>query len=93
LIWLLFALYGIYAAATEGVAKAWISDLIAEDARGTALGLFSMCVSFAVMLGSFLAGLLWDSFGSSVPFLLSAGVSLIIGVAILAQKAEAQIPQ
>jgi len=30
-IWLLFALYGIYAASTEGVVKAWVSDLIPDE--------------------------------------------------------------
>jgi MFS family permease len=81
-IWLLFALYGIYAASTEGVSKAWISDLIPNELRGSAIGLITMLSSFAIMLGSFLTGILWDQFGSQVPFLLSAIVSLIIAVII-----------
>jgi MFS family permease len=81
-IWLLFALYGIYAASTEGVSKAWISDLIPNELRGSAIGLITMLSSFAIMLGSFLTGILWDQFGSRVPFLLSAIVSLIIAVII-----------
>jgi MFS family permease len=81
-IWLLFALYGIYAASTEGVSKAWISDLIPNELRGSAIGLLTMLSSFAIMLGSFLTGILWDQFGSQVPFLLSAIVSLIIAVII-----------
>jgi predicted MFS family arabinose efflux permease len=38
------------------------------------------------MLGSFTAGILWDKFGSSVPFLLSAIVSLVIALLIFIQK-------
>jgi MFS family permease len=86
LIWLLFALYGIYAASTEGISKAWVSDLIPDEQRGSAIGLLTMLSSFSIMLGSFLTGILWDRFGSSVPFLLSAVVSLIIAFIIFFQK-------
>jgi MFS family permease len=85
-IWILFTLYGFYSAATEGVSKAWVSDLLPDERRGTAIGLVTMLSGFAIMLGSFTAGFLWDEFGSTVPFLLSAIVSLIIGVIILAIK-------
>lgn len=80
LVWILFALYGIYAASTEGVSKAWVSDMVPDEFRGTAIGLLTMLSSFAVMIGSILAGFLWDSFGAHVPFLLSAIVSLIIAI-------------
>jgi len=85
-IWLLFALYGIYAASTEGISKAWVSDLIPDEQRGTAIGLLTMLSSFSVMLGSFLTGILWDQFGSSVPFLVSAVVSIIIALIVFLQK-------
>jgi len=86
LIWLLFALYGIYAASTEGISKAWVSDLIPDEQRGSAIGLLTMLSSLSVMLGSFLTGILWDKFGSSVPFLVSAVVSFIIASVIFLQK-------
>ena len=86
IIWGLFALYGIYTAATEGVSKAWVSDLIPNEQRGSGIGLLTMLSSFAVMLGSFTAGILWDKFGSSVPFLFSAIASLVIAFFIFIQK-------
>lgn len=86
LSWILFALYGIYAASTEGVSKAWISDLIPSEQRGSAIGLLTMLSSFSVMLGSFLTGILWDRFGSSFPFLLSAISSLLIAMIIHFKK-------
>jgi len=86
LIWILFALYGIYAASTEGVSKAWISDLIPSEQRGSAIGLLTMLSSFSVMLGSFLTGILWDRFGSSFPFLLSAISSLLLAMIIHFKK-------
>jgi MFS family permease len=85
-IWILFAFYGIYAASTEGVSKAWISDLIPNEQRGSAIGLLTMLSSFAIMIGSFLTGVLWDKFGSSIPFLLSASVSLIIAFLIFTNR-------
>ncbi len=82
-IWILFALYGIYAASTEGVSKAWISDLIPKEQRGSAIGLLTMLTSFSVMIGSFLTGILWDKFGSQIPFLFSAIISLFIGTFLI----------
>ena len=82
-IWILFTFYGIYAASTEGVSKAWVSDLIPNELRGSAIGLLTMLSSFAVMIGSFLTGVLWDKFGSEIPFIISASVSLLIAFVIL----------
>lgn len=79
-IWILFSLYGLYAASTEGVSKAWISDLISNEQRGTAIGLLTMLSGLSTMFGSFLTGILWDRFGSSIPFLISAIISLIISL-------------
>jgi MFS family permease len=86
LMWFLFALYGIYASATEGIAKAWISDLIPNEYRSSAIGLLTMLSSFAVMLGSILTGFLWDQFGSAVPFYISSAVSLVICVILMKSK-------
>lgn len=83
LIWGFFVLYGLYAASTEGVAKAWVSDLIPDNVRGTAIGLLTMLSSFAMMLGSFITGVLWDQFGSSIPFMVSSIVSLIVAIVFL----------
>lgn len=88
IIWILFALYGIYAAATEGVAKAWVSDLIPDQSRGTAIGLLTMLSSIAIMAGSLLTGILWDQFGAQVPFFLSSGVSSVVVVLFISLKTK-----
>ncbi len=87
-IWVLFALYGIYAASTEGVVKAWVSDLIPDEQRGSGIGLLTMFTSLSIMLGSFIAGVLWDQFGSIVPFLLSSVVSAVVASSFLILKKE-----
>ncbi|MGE5399488.1 MAG: MFS transporter [Ignavibacteriales bacterium] len=86
LMWALFALYGIYAAFTEGITKAWVADLIPDRSRGSAIGLLTMLSSFAIMAGSVLTGVLWDAFGSSVPFYISSAVSLIVAVTLFSSK-------
>lgn len=82
LLWLLFALYGIYAASTEGVSKAWISDLISDESKGTAMGLATLIMGICVMTGSFLTGIIWDKFGSQIPFIISASVSFVLGILV-----------
>ncbi len=83
LMWFLFGLYGFYAAASEGVTKAWVSDLIPGELRGTAIGLITTCISLAAMSGSVLTGVLWDSFGAQVPFVISSIVSALIAFLLL----------
>ena len=83
---IMFVLYGIYAASTEGIAKAWISDLIPDEHRGTAIGILTMTTSIALISGSFLAGLLWDKSGSFVPFLLSSIISILVAVLLFLVK-------
>jgi MFS family permease len=85
-LWILFGLYGIYAASTEGVVKAWISDLVPDNQRGSAIGLVTMFSGFAVMAGSVAAGFLWDQFGASVPLAVSSVVSIIIAIVLSVKK-------
>jgi len=77
---ILFALYGVYAASTEGITKAWISDLVPDEMRGTAIGLLTMLSSFAVMFGSFFAGILWDVISPNAPFYFSGVVALLLAI-------------
>lgn len=85
-IWLLFAFYGIYSAATDGVTKAWVSDIVPSSYRGSAIGLLTMCSSIAVLLGNLFTGLLWDAYGSAIPFLVSAVVSLVVAASLFLIK-------
>ncbi len=68
----LFALYGLFAAAYEGVTKAWLSVYLDDAHAGTGIGLYLSISSFAFLLGSAGTGLLWQSIGSSLTFSLIA---------------------
>ncbi len=73
----LFALYGCYAAATEGISKAWISNMVPKTETGTAIGTFTGLQSIAALIASSLTGFAWYSFGPKPAFLITAGVTLI----------------
>lgn len=73
----LFLLYGIYAASTEGISKAWISNLTNKKDTATAIGTYSGFQSICTLLASSLAGLIWFQFGAAAAFILS-GVSALL---------------
>jgi MFS family permease len=85
-IWTLFGLYGIYYAASEGVGKALIADLVAPARRGTAYGLYNAAVGLTAFPASLIAGILWQGafgwtgFGASAPFFFGAVMALLAGV-------------
>ncbi len=72
LVFVLFFVYGLFAAATDGLAKAWISHFAPVSDTGTAIGFFTSGQSIAGFCASSLAGLLWSLGGSQLPFLVSA---------------------
>ena len=71
-----FALYGIFTAMTAGVERAFVSEIAPKELKGTMLGLHSTIVGIALLPASVIAGLLWNEFGSVVPFAFGAGLSL-----------------
>jgi len=78
LFFVLFFLYGIYAAATEGISKAWISNIADKNDTAPAIGTFTGLQSICTMLASSLAGIIWYSYGSTVAFLLTAGMTFLV---------------
>ncbi|RYD89259.1 MAG: MFS transporter, partial [Sphingobacteriales bacterium] len=68
----LFFIYGLYAAATEGISKAWISNISDKKETATAIGTYSAFQSICSMLASSLMGLAWYLLGSSTAFMLTA---------------------
>lgn len=76
--WFLFFCYGIYAAATEGVAKAWISNLVPKVETASAIGLYTGLQSVAALFASSIAGLLWFRFNATIVFITAAIVALLV---------------
>ena len=85
LLFTAFFLYGIYAAATESIAKAWITNIADRNQTATAVGFYTSAQSLCALLASALAGLLW-SINSSVPFLFSAAAAFVLCFIFIFQK-------
>ncbi|MEZ4856460.1 MAG: MFS transporter [Gelidibacter sp.] len=79
----LFFIYGIYAAATEGISKAWISNISDKKDTATAIGMFSAFQSLSAMLASTMAGIIWYKFGASAVFITTGIATLIVILYVL----------
>ena len=82
-IWLLFASYGIYHGLVEGVARAFVADLVSEDRRGTAYGFFHGVVGVTLLPASLIAGWLWQTFSPAAPFYFGAGLAFLAMLGLL----------
>jgi len=77
---ILFFIYGIYAASSESISKAWITNIVAKDQIATAIGTFMAFNSIFMFLASTLAGLIWVFAGAKYTFALSAGAAVLIAI-------------
>jgi len=82
--WLLFGLYGIPYAATEGMTRAYVCDLAGPGRRATVLGGYTFVLGLAALPSSALAGVLWDTVSHAAPFALSAVLMGASAIALLA---------
>ncbi|RYY88309.1 MAG: MFS transporter [Chitinophagaceae bacterium] len=82
LLFLGFLLYGVYAAATEGVAKAWISQQAPTD-TATAIGFYTSCESLCTLCASLLTGFLWTQFNPFFAFATSVVATFLVVVYLL----------
>jgi MFS family permease len=78
MVYILFFIYGIYAAATEGIAKAWITNMAHDANTATAIGFYTSMESVSSLLASVVAGLLWSGVGNEYVFVFSALLTLVV---------------
>jgi MFS family permease len=82
-VWLLLACYGIYYGVVEGAARAFVADLVTEEKRGTAYGLYHGVVGLSLVAASLIAGWLWDAVSPAAPFYFGAGLAFIAMIGIM----------
>lgn len=75
-LYLLFGLYGLFMAATEGVERALLADLAPATQRGTAFGWFNLLLGAVLLPASVLFGWLWEGVSAAFAFGFSAGCAL-----------------
>jgi len=80
---MLFAMYGLYSAATDGVQKAFVSDMVDRNKRGTGLGIYNALIGITLLPASVVAGILYDKVNSSIPFRLGALLALLAAVLMI----------
>lgn len=81
-LWLfaLFAFYGIFMAATEGVEKALVADMAPAERRGTAFGWFNLITGVMLLPASLIFGELWQGVSILAAFGFSASCALMAGI-------------
>ena len=68
------ALWGLHMGLTQGGLSTMVADTAPKALRGTAFGVFNLASGLALLVGSVVAGLLWDAYGPSATFLAGGGL-------------------
>lgn len=75
MLFVLFAGYGLFLAATEATEKALVADLAPADRRGTAFGWFNLVAGALLLPASALFGWLYETVSPALAFGVSAACS------------------
>ena len=86
LAWIFIAVYGIFAACTDGVGKAWVSSLADAGHQSTAQGVFQGGSGLAILVAGLWAGLLWGPDGT-LPLVVSGVVGACFAAGLLGRWA------
>ncbi len=81
-VWALFAAYGLYFGATEGVESALVADFVPASRRGAAYGLYNLAIGIAALPASLVFGYLLDHAGPRVAFSFGAAMAFAAALAI-----------
>jgi MFS family permease len=84
MVWPLFALYGLFPALTEGVAKAMAVDTAGRAGRATAIGIFATVNGVTQIAASYIGGVLYDRVNPQATFYFGAAISAIAVVMLFA---------
>lgn len=76
-LWVLFPIYGIYIAATDGVSKAYISEFIQKDESGSYFGAYYTLTAVGTFFASVVGGILWSVVSPSATFFFGSALALI----------------
>jgi MFS family permease len=80
-VWILLPVYGGYTALTDGVGKAWISDLLPPSRLGSGLGYFQAISGGCALLAGIWAGVFWGGDGR-LPMLVSGATVAVLALVL-----------
>jgi Sugar phosphate permease len=84
-VWVLLPIYGAFSALTDGVARAWVADLLPTEALGTGIGVYQGLIGLGALLAGVWAGLSWGSDGQ-LPLLVSGTGAALVALALMADS-------
>ena len=74
---ILFAIYALFYAFSEGPEKAFVADVVRPEVRGSAFGMYNFAVGLGALPASVIFGLLYNAFGATVAFGTGAAIACI----------------
>lgn len=80
-VWIIFPIYGLYIAFTDGVAKAYVSEFIEKKESGSYFGMHQTLMAVGAFMASSIGGVLWSRIGPSSTFYygsIMAGLALTV---------------
>ena len=80
MVWLLFAVYGLFYGLSEGGERALVANLVQPHLRGTAYGLFHFSIGLSTLPASLLMGFLWETISPKAAFSCGAVLALLAAV-------------
>jgi MFS family permease len=89
--WLLIGGYGAYTGLTDGVGKAWVSQLLPVTSQGTGQGIFQGVLGVGVLVAGVWAGLAWDGNGQ-LPLMVSGVAAGVLGLVLLVAPRRSLAP-
>ena len=73
------------------IEKAMVADMVGEEKRGTAFGLYNLAFGIAVFPASLLFGLIWNQLGAPAAFIISSAISVVAALLLTTVKTGQKI--
>jgi MFS family permease len=77
-----FLVLGLFPALTDGVQRAFASQLTSDDLRGSGMGWLNAASGFGALVAGMGGGYLWQAYGPPMAF-LAASVIVVVGLVLL----------
>ena len=83
MVWLLFGVYGLHHALSEGPERALVAEMAAGEARGRAFGLYHAITGALLLPASLITGALWQRVSPAAALLTGAALALLAAIALV----------
>ena len=89
LVFTAFVLYGAHKGALEPSFKAYVCELGPKELRASYLGGFQMVTGLCALPASLIAGIMWESYGTHVPYSIALALTTLAGIMLIFVKTPA----